>query len=171
MSSDSNSGGVMAPIRRATVESVDVSQQIQQRLKRADDLEVAVEKLQGLLDDSHRETADLKRELQALRPLANKADEIAARSRELDAREKGLDAREELTKFQLAAQEDRVNDHIRMVELIFRNTEVRRSRMVPVAVDGGDMPTGQYGANGETLMQRAPGLVSHENETESETKE
>ena len=164
------SGGVELVVRSEKTEAKDVSQQVQARLKRADELEEAVASLTQQLSDRNEELGRARTELTSLRKFADKHDQLCEREKALDLRESVLNAREEINKLMVSHEKQRVDDHIKMVELVFRNAELRRSGMWPVAVGGG-AGNCSYDNNGTPHYSPMPTYASQEPFSTSEQQQ
>ena len=141
---------------KTTTSEKDVTKQVQERLAMADKFEEAAK-------EALHKVSELESEIMSLRSQLKEWQQLDLRKEQLDEREKTLDSeralfesQKELQTLQLRHADQRVEDHRAMVQLVFRNTMVRKSVSMPVAV-----PPNEYG----------PGYVSKEEQIEETTME
>lgn len=160
---------LMAPIQEKQTVEREISKQVQERLKLVDDQEKMIEQLQQQLNNAHTEIGQQNARIAHLEGLELHEKELKARKAELDARQLAMDAKDELQVIQLKNADERIQDHKNMVALVFRNQEIRRTRVVPVATRGGDVV--HYTNDGTPIMQQGESAIARETETESEAIE
>ena len=129
------------PITETTVEEKEISKALQERLAKVDALEVAIEVMTEKYSTSVEEYGVLLMEAKGLRDLDLRKEQLDTKESELNEREKNLQLISELRDLKIELSEQRVNDHIKMCELIFRNPITMRTSKIPVVLPG---VTGDY---------------------------
>ena len=163
---------LLAPIEKQFVSEQDVGKQIQDRLKKVDGLEGAIEDLRDKLDEANERAGRLLQEKNNFESLADRKETLDAREAELNAREAKFDMEAELndTKLMLAAEKKRVEDHQKMMELIFRNSRLRKEGVVPLTRNlGGTSYNSGYSDKGDIPLEGMEEIsLEHTSETEEE---
>lgn len=168
--SDKERGQILAKIRQHKTEDRDVAEQVASQLQRTEQLEQALEELQSKLDHANAELGKRDTKIKALEALELRKQDLDLREQKLLVRESKLDHQLQIAKLQLDSESARVEDHKKMVELIFRSPVTRVKGQVPVAVDGGTGPSRHYLPDGTPQMQQYPGTVAS-GEVDTETFE
>ena len=140
-------------------ESRDVSQQVQERLRRADQLEDSLREMAQKLQESEDRNAQLATKNRNLEALETRKEDLEAREKQLglkeqllENKEQLLENKEELLKLKEENALQRVADHKEMVGLIFRNSQVKKVAFQPVQTQAPDFPSGGYDQAGNPIM-------------------
>lgn len=142
------------------------AQQLQERLAKVAELEEQVKGLESALEAARIHNKDLGAENEHLQA---EADAVTEEREELQGRRKALEAKElEYTMAELKVSNAnlRVEDHKAMVNLIFRNAEMRRSFSGTVAVPGSPPILDQY-----NNLQHGYADTPHIDNTETHSQE
>ena len=160
---------VMTDVIKQISEDKDVSDQVQARLKRADELERALARMTDLYNEEVEKRGRVTSERDALKQLDLKAQELHDKELHLGQWEKQLNMQVDLNNLKITSANDRVEDHKEMVRLIFRNPVIMKKGMVPVMTQSMDQPYSQ--GDGTYVMQGQGSHASREETTSEESVE
>lgn len=158
---------ITLPVQQQIITDKNISDQLRQRLDMVDKLEEALQDMTDKYNGILAEKRILTNELESLRQLDLKQKALDDREKLIDSREKLIDMRQDLNAMRIENAEQRVTDHINMVTLIFRNSELRRHKIVPIAINSSTPVMNPDG----TYSSQQCGYVSKEEVEEKEMVE